>query len=414
MPIVLDADVVFIGIFTFNANRGYELAKHIKENSNSIVVMGGLHASMNYTEAVKYCDYVLLGEGDESIMEFIENINRGLPIDFEGVAYIRDGQLVFTGNRTAPENINTIPDRNLLYNYKKMAGHNTLWPQVHASRGCPHNCDYCAVVRHFGRCVRTRTPENVIEDIKQAIEFHDNRLKPRLSRVLWITDDNFFADRAWAVSVLNAIIDSKIRYSFTIQARYEGGFDEEMLQLMKKAGFVEVAMGIEFLEDEAFEEYHKKSTYDDIVRSVLNIQSHGINVRGLFIMGADNHTKGVGSRLADFVLKYNICGVLIQAMYFIPGTPVYEKNKEVLIHEDWSKCKGNVVHYPKSISPVDLQKEIIIASSKIYSLKRLINAVVHKRALSRLLFIGEYFWQKSVRTGLKKELKNLKNYKPFS
>lgn len=255
---VLDADVVFIGIFTFNANRGYELAKHIKENSNAIVVMGGLHASMNYTEAVKYCDYVLLGEGDESILEFMKIINRGLPIDFEGVAYIRDGQLVFTGNRTAPENINTIPDRNLLYNYKKMAGYNTLWPQVHASRGCPHNCDYCAVVRHFGRCVRTRTPENVIEDIKQAIEFHDNRLIPRLSRVLWITDDNFFADRAWAVSVLNAIIDSKIRYSFTIQARYEVGLDEEMLQLMKKAGFVEVAMGIEFLEDEAFEEYHKK------------------------------------------------------------------------------------------------------------------------------------------------------------
>lgn len=126
-------------------------------------------------------------------------------------------------------------------------------------------------------------------------------------------------------------------------------------------------------------------------------------------MGADNHTKGVGSRLADFVLKYNICGVLIQSMYFIPGTPVYEKNKEVLIHEDWSKCKGSVVHYPKSISPVDLQKEIIIASSKIYSLKRLINAVVHKRALGRLLFIGEYFWQKSVRADLKKELKRLKH-----
>lgn len=45
-----------------------------------------------------------------------------------------------------------IPDRNLVYNYSKLAKrYNTLWPQVHGSRGCPHNCDYCAVIQHFGR-----------------------------------------------------------------------------------------------------------------------------------------------------------------------------------------------------------------------------------------------------------------------
>jgi len=37
---VLDADIVFIGIFTFAAVRGYELARYIKENSKAIVVMG--------------------------------------------------------------------------------------------------------------------------------------------------------------------------------------------------------------------------------------------------------------------------------------------------------------------------------------------------------------------------------------
>lgn len=405
---VLDSDIVFIGIFTFNANRGYELAKYIKAHSKAIIVMGGLHASMNYPEAINYCDYVLLGEGDESILEFISALNNGFSVDIEGIAYLQDGRTIFTGARTPPKNIDTIPNRDLLYNYHKMAGHNALWPQVHASRGCPHNCDYCAVVRHFGRCVRTRTPKNVIDDIRQAIEFHDKRLIPRLSRILWLTDDNFFADRTWAISILNAIIESGIRYSFTIQARYEVGFDDEILSLMKKAGFIEVAMGIEFLDNVAFEKYHKKSNYDDIVRSVLNIQKHGMNVRGLFIMGAENHTKGVGTTLADFVIKYEICGVLIQSMYFIPGTPVYEENKDRLIHEDWSKYNGNVVHFPANISPADLQLEIIIASSKIYSFKRLMSAIFYKRGMNRKLFIGEYFWQKSVRSDLKREKRNLK------
>ena len=404
---VFDADIVFIGIFTFAATRGYELVRFIKEHSKAIVVMGGLHASMNYPETVKYCDYVLLGEGDESILEFIDSIQNDRPVGFPGVAYEKDNQIIFTGDRKPPENINTIPNRYLLYRYHRMSGHNTLWLQVHASRGCPHNCDYCAVVRHFGRAVRTRTPDNVVEDIKLSIAFHDKRLIPRISRILWLTDDNFFADREWAVSVLNAIIDSGIKYHFTVQARYEVGFDEEMLYLLKKAGFVEIAMGIEFLEDEAFNKYHKKSSHDDIVRSIQNIQKHGLNVRGLFIVGADNHTKGVGERLAEFVLKHDICGILIQSMYFVPGTPVFEANKERLIHQDWSKYNGNVVHFPQNISPYDLQQEIIHASAKIYSIRNLFHALLHRKWREKVLFFGEFFWQKSVRADLKRELPNL-------
>jgi len=403
---VLDADIVFIGIFTFNANRGYELAQYIKMNSKATVILGGLHASMNYPEACRYCDYVLLGEGDESILEMIDTINKKGAIDFPGVAYIKNGEVFNTGKRNPPQNINVIPNRDLLYHYQKMAAHNTIWPQVHASRGCPHNCDYCALICHFGRIVRTRTPENIVEDIRYSVAFHHNHR--RISKILWITDDNFFAERTWAISVLQAIIDSGIKYSFTVQARYEVGFDDEMLELLKKAGFVELAMGIEFLEDEAFQNYHKKSTYRDITSSIENIQKHGLNVRGLFIVGADNHTIGVGTRLADFVIEHNICGVLIQSMYFVPGTRVYETHQSKLIHTDWSKYNGKVVHYPENISPYDLQKEIILASRKIYSFKRFLHALFCQRGLARMLFAGEYFWQRSVRADLKKELPFLK------
>lgn len=406
---VLDADIIFIGIFTFNGERGYELAQFIKKHSNAIIVIGGLHASMNYSEAVNYCDYVLLGEGDESILELINAVRNDCYIDFHGVAYRKNEQIIFTGNRIPPQDINTIPNRYLLYRYHKMAGHNTLWLQVHASRGCPHDCDYCAIVRHFGRKVRKRTSENIIEDIKQSIDFHEHRFLPRLSRVLWLTDDNFFADRDWAISVLNAIINSGIKYNFTVQARYEVGFDDEVLELMKKAGFFEIAMGIEFLEDEAFEEYHKKCSYSEIVRSIQNIQKHGLNVRGLFIVGADNHTIGVGDKLADFVIKYNLHGILIQSMYFVPGTPVYESYKDKLIHHDWSKYNGNVVHFPKNITPYDLQKEIIHASKRLYTLKRLFYALFQEKGINKLLFVGEFFWQRSIRADLKKELPYLKS-----
>ena len=339
---LLDADIIFLSLFTFNANRGYRLADFLKKRSRALIVLGGL-----------------------------------------------------------------------LYRFQAMAGHNTIWPQVHASRGCPHCCDYCALVAAFGRGVRTRSPENVVEDIRQAIAFFDQG-HHRLAKVLWITDDNFFANRAWAIQVLNAIIASGIRYQFTIQARFEVGFDDEMLELLKKAGFIELAMGIEFLEDESFKAYHKESTYRQILKSVRNIRRHGLRVRGLFIVGADNHTVGVGKRLARFVIENHISGVLIQSMYFIPGTPVYETHKDRLIGApagqpskctpDWSRCTGKVVHYPEKLSPAQLQREIIDASRRIYSLPRLADALIHQRGIDRLLFLGEFFWQAWVRRQLKSEL----------
>jgi len=409
---VLDADIIFIGIFTFNAQRGYEIAQYIKANSSAIVVMGGMHATLNYPEAVQYCDYVLLGEGDESVVEFIEAVRDGQIIDFSGVVYLHDGEIIHTGERTPPADIDVIPDYNLLYKYGTMARHNTYWAQVHASRGCPYNCDYCAIIRLLGRKMRCRTPSNVIEDIRQTIEFHNRRflhILPRLNRIVWLTDDNFFANRTWAIEVLNALIDSGIKYPFSTQARYEIGFDDEMLALLKQAGFIEIVFGIEFLEDESFEEFNKRSSYDEVVRAIENTQKHGLEVRGLFILGADNHTVGAGQKIADFVIKHDIKGVLIQSMYFTPSTPAYDANKDRLIHQDWKRYDGNVVHYPSKISPYDLQQELILAIGAIYSPRRLLRALLREKWVYKLIFLGEFFWQRSMRAAYKRELPFLKS-----
>jgi radical SAM superfamily enzyme YgiQ (UPF0313 family) len=408
MDDVLDADIIFIGFFTFAAVRGYELANFFKQNSKAVVVLGGLHASSNFEEAVHYGDYVMLGEGDDTILPLINAIKDNRKPDFQGVAWIEQGIIKSTGMPTPPVDIDIIPDRSLIHNYQKMTGHMTVWPQVHASRGCPHNCDYCALVRHFGHKVRTRSPQNVVDDIKYSIEFfHKNHI--RLIKDLWITDDNFFADREWAKAVLNAIIDSGIKYRFNIQARYEVGFDDEILDLLKKAGFFELDMGIEFIDDRSFETYHKKSTVSEIEDSIRNIQKHGLSVRGLFILGSDNQKKGCGKSLADFVIKNKIQGVLIQCMYFVPGTPSYEQNKDRLLHKRWDKYNGNTVHRPKNMTPYELQLEHIDASRRIYSFRRLVKALIFEDFVHKGLFLGEFLWHWSIRSDLKKELKNLPN-----
>ena len=107
---IYDADIVFIGINTFNAVRGYAIAKQIRQYSLALIVFGGMHASLNYMEAVEYGDYVLTGDGDELILEFIEycglkSKDQNTTIQFPGVIYRQNGQVINTGIRIQPENI---------------------------------------------------------------------------------------------------------------------------------------------------------------------------------------------------------------------------------------------------------------------------------------------------------------------
>ncbi|MCR5582167.1 MAG: B12-binding domain-containing radical SAM protein [Eggerthellaceae bacterium] len=402
-----DADVVFIGAFTFAAPRGYAIADKIRRHSKAIVVIGGLHATACPEEAAKHADYVLLGEGDETILSFLDALRADQVPSFDGIArFDEDGVLHDAGMPKPPHDIDTIPNRHLVWNYHKMAGHNTLWGQVHASRGCPYNCDYCALVRLYGRRVRTRSPQNVVEDIRQCIAFHDEG-RHRIATMLWLTDDNFFADKEWALSVLDAIIESDIDYRFTIQARYEVGLDDEMLERLAKAGFVELSLGIEFIEDESFQEFHKRSTTSEIERAIANIHAHGIRARGLFIFGAPGDRPGVGKAVANFAIENGIQGMLLQSMYFIPGTPVYDRFKGDLLHTNWEKCVGNVVHRPRDITPRQLQREMIICSKTYYSWRRLLHSLVHDRGIDRVLFAGEFFWQMSERSRYRRELRNL-------
>ena len=91
----------FLSLFTFNANRGYRLADFLKKRSRALIVLGGLHPTLCPEEAARHCHYVLTGEGDESIVDFILAVRDKKPLDFPGLAFLKDGKLVSTGRRAA-------------------------------------------------------------------------------------------------------------------------------------------------------------------------------------------------------------------------------------------------------------------------------------------------------------------------
>ena len=182
-------------------------------------------------------------------------------------------------------------------------------------------------------------------DIRESIRFF-HRGHVRLAKDLWLTDDNFFADRDWAMSVLRAIVDSGIRYRFNVQARYEG-----KLRRRDAPTFSGRPASSSWIWASSFwttppspptRRAPGRRSSTPSATSAPTASASG----GLFILGSDDQEAGVGDQLADFVIQNHIQGTLIQCMYFVPGTPVYEANRDRLLHQDWSKYNGNAVHFP--------------------------------------------------------------------
>src|SRR4030067_1486053 len=68
---VYQSDLVGISSITTTALRGYEIAKKVKERGIP-VVLGGAHYTFLPDEGLKYADYIVRGEGEETFEELID------------------------------------------------------------------------------------------------------------------------------------------------------------------------------------------------------------------------------------------------------------------------------------------------------------------------------------------------------
>ena len=381
------ADLVGISITTYNAKRGYDIAQQVQKP----IVFGGFHASLLPEECLNYGDYVITGDGHSivGLVDYLEKERSDMIGQIPNLVYKNGEQIVY--NRAETKAVNVIPDFSLVKNYYKNNLNRILRIPLltSASRGCHCNCTFCAIKAIFPD-FKKRNKETLINDIKSQIN-KQHFLSKFLPRIVWITDDNFFSDIEWAKDVLRELITLKTSFRFVIQARPDIAADDELLKLLKDANFGIVYMGIESLNQKSLDNFNKDLTVRDIEFAIKKIRSHGINVHGLFVFGDDEFQKGDGLKVAEFVKRQKLSGVLIQPMIPFPGTKLYEKLKEEgrLLHENWQHYNGKVVFKPKNMTAAELQKEIYDCYKKVFSPLRVFNFLLKGPRGFKLAGLGE-------------------------
>jgi len=395
-----DADMICISSITSTAPRAYQIGQRFKR-LNIPVVFGGPHPTFMPEEALQYGDYVVRGEGEETIVELIECLEKGLPPDgVKGVSFRRpDGSIIHNPERGLVQDLDAwpIPDFSLVYNWNKMR---TI--PIATSRGCPFACKFCSVIQMFGRNYRYKSIERVIEEIRM--------LASEKAHIFFI-DDNFTANKRRTKELLQAILDNNLKIEWSAQVRTDIANDPELLRLMKATNCFNLYIGFESINPETLKLYNKGQSLKDINRAIKTIKSYSISIHGMFVLGSDMDDIQTIRETERFAKRLNIDSVQFLVLTPLPGTPVFEELKEQdrLLHTDWSKYDAHhAVFEPKHMTPFELHMETLKAMGRFYSWGLIL------RNLWRFdifyAFIGLY-GKRSVKKGLSTSRKYLENLK---
>jgi len=353
-------DLVAITVNTPNAPHSYEISRRFRIQGVK-TVLGGPHVTLLPEEARKHCDYMIIGEGEYTWVQFLADYADGKP------------QASYR-SMTAPtlENL-PVPRWDLLKRTKLMKG------AVFATRGCPYNCRYCNLKQIYHNCYRMRPIDNVIAEIK-AIQ----------SKFFVFWDDSFFADKEYAKSLLNRLIPLKFKWA--AQAALKDCNDNELLALAKQAGCLYLFVGLESFSKESLADAGKGvNRIADYAPIIGRIHNNGIMIQAGIVFGFDSDRLDVFDSTLTACEKLGIDGATVSILTPFPKTPVYEqlKSENRLLSGNWSlyNSKTAVSFKPKNMTNAELFEGYTQFRRRFYSLSSFIKRMRVSRTNILLNFI---------------------------
>jgi len=300
---LLWADFVFISGMIVQKESSISVIKRCKDLGVKTIAGGPLFTSLH--EQFEEVDYFILNEGEITIPMFLDDLKKG------------ELKRIYTSD-IKPNLINTpIPHYNLI-NHDDYY----IFP-LQFSRGCPFDCEFCDIVNLNGRIPRTKSPEQVI---KELTAIHDLGWRGSI----FFVDDNFLGDKNKTKELLRTIIDWKTKVDFKSQFFTEisinASDDDELLELMRKAGFFLVFVGIETISTEGLKECGKLQNQNrDLINSIRKFYKYGMEVTGGFIVGFDSDDETIFERQFDFIQEAGVSKAMIDLLQALPGTKLYKR-----------------------------------------------------------------------------------------
>jgi radical SAM superfamily enzyme YgiQ (UPF0313 family) len=354
------ADLVGITAVTHTVKRGYEISGEFRKRGIK-VIMGGIHPTVLYNEALQFCDSVCIGEAEPVWKEVIRDATAGR------LKKIYKSESLFNLEGY------TSPRRDLMPKARSSVFNPGVF--VEASRGCPYNCDFCSVSILHGTKIRYRPIDNLIGDMERAG-----------SSKFFFVDNNIVANPQRAKALFRALIPLKIRWSG--QATISISKDPELLRLAVESGCTGLLIGIESVTDVGLSQYSKNpGSFYELERALKTLKDHGIRVLAHMVFGNDFETPATMSESLERLLSLDAASASIGIMIPYPGTKVALnlENEKRILTKDWNYYDiHGLVFQPANFSRQDLIMEVEKLRKRYFSLKAMLSRTLKYRDLEVL------------------------------
>lgn len=340
------ADIVFLSAMLVQKESLDDVILKCKTHGKRVVV-GGPYVSTSHDSIA--ADHIFIGETETTLPEFLRDFQNG------------EAKQIYRAGEKPDLSATPIPDFKLakLKSYSAMS--------VQYSRGCPFQCEFCDIIEIYGRVPRTKSNAQMLLEL-------DALYQANWRGLVFIVDDNFIGNKRNVRKFLPELIEWSERkhfpFSFITEASVNLAEDDALLGMMQRAGFSRVFLGIETPVEESLKQTQKgQNTRRDLLESVQNIQSYGMEVMAGFIVGFDSDPEDIFERQVEFIRESAIPLAMVGLLTALPDTQLWRRLEKEgrLLHESSGNntdCSLNFIPKMDAARLVEGYKEILLT---IYS-----------------------------------------------
>jgi radical SAM superfamily enzyme YgiQ (UPF0313 family) len=341
-------DVVGISGTVIHSHRMLEILKSVKElDRDTLTVVGGPHATLMPQDFNKpHVDAIVLGHRALSFKQVVENFERRKGLDeIEGLALPKAGKLYFTGRGKPITDLDHLPmpRRDLTGKHRRKYFHLVWKPTalVVTSVGCTHRCNFCPCpMLTQGRFLR-RSPELVLQELLNVEEEY-----------IYAGDDDFLFDYEHALRIYQLIRNAGIRKQYYILSRVDSiNRHPDIVEKWAEIGLKKVFLGLESFRDEELEALNKRCSVEKNNQAIEILHQNKVDPLGAFVI-QPHYKKEDFDALLEYMDKMKIYYHEFTVLTPFPGTELYDKVKDRLMHKD-----NRLFDLAHSLLPTDIPSD---------------------------------------------------------
>jgi B12-binding domain/radical SAM domain protein len=311
LPLIPGAEVVdkphnAIMIYSFATKQARNIYREVAHSkTDSIFIAGGPHPSARPEEVLSFFDYVVIGEGEETLPELIEALNGGMEVlSVKGLAFKEDGSVIYTGKRDVVD-LDNYPPFDSRY----------IRSSIEISRGCPFNCSYCQTPQLFGHHMRHRRIDLIAKyagtlgEVRftspNAFAYGSDGLHPRIEKI-----ETLLSSLPRGRNIYFGTFPSEVRPEF---------INDRLLELVKEyCTNTTISMGGQSGSLNMLERIKRGHTPDEIVIGVEKCLQHGFTPLVDFIFGLPGETEEDQQETLKLIKWITGKGGKIHSHHFMP------------------------------------------------------------------------------------------------